>query len=76
MAQRFRTTVAVKADSIRMRNNHIERLVSTLHGPRQEGDSVLLREVPADNHREIWNEAMNLLAEQFSEIQELIGMTR
>lgn len=69
-------TINRKAHSIRVRNNRLEATVSQLHGPRLPGDSVLITDIPPEQHRAMWDEAMEMLAAQFHEIQELLGMTR
>lgn len=68
-----------KAHSIRVRNNKIEIIVSSLHpDPNNPANSVLINRNPplTDARRaELWEEAMSLIGEQFASIQELIGMT-
>jgi hypothetical protein len=68
-------TIRTKADALRVRNNQIERLVSSLHpDPDNDTNSVLIRGIKPSV--ENWETAMTLLSEQFHSIQELIGMTK
>jgi hypothetical protein len=68
-------TIRTKADALRVRNNQIERLVSSLHpDPDNDTNSVLIRGIKPSVQN--WEAAMTLLAEQFHSIQELIGMTK